>query len=233
MRSTARLSVFLISLLAGQALAASLTMPVNFDLIYLDEQRTRLHAGKRTISMDEGQHRLLLRYSEITGKKDDKVKVTSQPWIVYINVSEDTELTLRGEKHKKERLAEKYAEDPLFELIDQNGNAFPFERVMLPPKYGFQLGRDYLKEMADFELTRTNQQPPEQQSPAPAANDELSKLKAWYVKATPADQTAFRIWLVDNKMGSKQESEALQQLKHWHQQADEATRKAFQIWLIQ
>jgi uncharacterized protein YccT (UPF0319 family) len=237
MKFATKLSIMICACVSSHALTATLNVPINMDLIYLDHQELHLSGSNRDVPLSDGSHRLLLRYSEVIGKKANRTKVTSDPIIVYFDApADDSKLTLVGETPHNLRLAKKYAENPKFTIIDALGNPITIKRRPLPSQEGYQLSRDFLVEMAALELSEANQESLKHQQDQAASNIELAMLKQWYEKADEVSRKAFRVWIIDptrNSRSAPMESQALKTLKFWHQKADTATHKAFQLWLLQ
>jgi uncharacterized protein YccT (UPF0319 family) len=251
MRFTAKISLIAAGFLSFQALAATFSLPNYFEVMYVDREKPSMFKMSSDITLDAGRHEILVRYYQVIEKRNENYRFSSQPVIIDLEVTADDQMRLDAQQPKNIHDGEKFAAAPSFEIIRKNGDLANYTSQMLPLRPGWQMGRDYLKELVEFkqqqtaamaahteiaalktQLASTPSTPNGSKSEQSTGMTTLEKLQMWYNRADDASQKAYRFWLIDPTVEPKQPTKAFEMLKYWHQQADAVTQRAIQIWMI-
>ncbi|WP_417552791.1 DUF2057 family protein [Marinomonas fungiae] len=215
--------------------AATFEVPRNFQIMYVDLKSPGSFGGDFKTEVAAGERQFVVRFNQRVGGGSNAEQFQSEPFIIDVNVAEDSNIVLEAPYFFRKNDAASFAKSPEITLVDKGSEAeLDYEMRMLPAKPGVQVMRDYKSEVRDF--TKTYKQPAvDTPMPAPAtvaATEELEMLKFWYNKADAGTRKDMRIWMVEHSHQPKTASTAFEMLGFWFEKASAADQKAFQIWLL-
>ncbi|WP_435236476.1 YccT family protein [Psychromonas sp. PT13] len=241
-----KLSLVLGSVISFQTFAATFTAPDFFTIMYMDREAPSLMNDENKITLSEGKHELVLRYDQTLDKYKEEERFKSEPIIVDLIVEADTDvLRVDSVEPKKYRLAEKYEEKPEFTIVNQQGELANYQSELLPFKSGFQLGRDYLKEIKEYKSAKVAEdkvavleaqladvKQESRLTQTQTDSSALETLKTLYKVVDSETQTAFKIWIIDPTMSAKETTEKLTILKDHYNKLNAMEQKNMQVWMI-
>lgn len=230
------------SLLMGTALptvAATFRVPISYKIMFVDLKPASDFGGDFKVDVKPGKHQFVIRYHQILSQGQDDSIYQSQPIIVNVTVAKDSVLRVKAPSFHSKWSASNYAKKPTFTIENEDGTKINFKSKMLPLRPGFQLGRDYRKEVQALNNGTYEQQFSEDQGSGPNAAPEatdataFTMMKFWYNKAKQPTRKHFRIWAIDQSMDAKDDSTtAYKMLKFWYNKSNKAQQKAIQVWLL-
>ena len=244
MHSFTKLGFILGGLLSTQAFAATFTMPDYFEMMYVDREDAVLINKQNQVEVSPGMHEVVIRYFQVMeGNDGDNDFFRSQPIIVDLTVTNETNLKLTAKEPESERQAERYLEKPSFMIVNERGEQASYQSEQLPLKQGLQLSRNYLREVEDFKgkLARDNKvaaleaqlvEAKQEVNAIPVDTTALETLKTLYKVVDTDTQTAFKIWIIDSSMMAKEETEKLNILKQHYNKLNVEEQKQMQVWMI-
>lgn len=215
--------------------AATFEVPRNFQIMYVDLQSPGRFGGDFKTEVDAGERQFVVRFNQRVGGGSNAEQFQSEPFIIDVNVAEDSDIVLKAPYFFRKKDAAQFAKQPEITLVDQTRDIeLNHDFRMLPAKPGVQVLRDYESEVREF--TKTYKMPAsDMPKPAPeqhAVTEELEMLKFWYNKADATTRKDMRIWMVDHEHKPQASSTAYDMLGFWFEKASAADQKAFQIWLL-
>lgn len=235
LRSSAVAMGMLLATISVPTVAATFEVPRNFQIMYVDLQSPGSFGGDFKTEVEAGEHQFVVRFNQRIGGGSNAEQFQSEPFIIDVNVAEDSDIVLKAPFFFRKNDAASFAKAPEITLVDEGRDAeLDYDVRMLPAKPGVQVLRDYKSEVREF--SKTYKQPVED-TPTPAsetvvATEELEMLKFWYNKADAATRKDIRIWMVDDSHEPKSANTAYEMLGFWFNKASSADQKAFQIWLL-
>lgn len=244
MHSLTKLGFILGSILSTQAFAATFTFPDYFEMMYVDREDAQLINKQNQVEVSPGMHEIVVRYFQsIEGNDGDHDFYRSQPIIVDLTVTNETNLKLVAKEPNSARQADRYSENPSFTIVNERDEPAHYQSEPLPIKQGFQLGRNYLREIKDFkgELNTADQIASLEAKLAKAKQavnstqidtSALETLKTLYKVVDTETQTAFKIWIIDPTLSAKEETEKLNILKQHYNKLSVTEQKQMQVWMI-
>jgi len=178
--------------------------------------------GTEFLKVENGLHQLLVQYTaEIKSSADDHELETTDTFVLLFEAN-DAQLMLGAPELKSVSAVEEFNKSGQWHLKQSDGKSVAVKSSVLK-KEGFQLSRDYERELRDFNATGANAALP--YMPKPVVSADMSKPVAASYSS--------------NTVQSKSQSEAPQvnmpeqMLKFWYNQADQETRERFKKWIAQ
>ncbi|NLS12060.1 DUF2057 family protein [Vibrio sp. SM6] len=208
--------------LSGFAAAdVKINLPEGVDLLVVNDARAEvtggLFASESSATLPNGSNQIVFRFEQFFSSKNDSESVISDAIIATFNAT-DTELDLVVPNFRTVKQAKANMADLDWQLVDTSGQVIAVTQDKLVKK-GLQIGRDYVREAADYNrkggiatLARLAQP----YAISPQAN----------VIATTTEQTA-------PTQSSAMDSTAEEMLHFWYNKADEATRARFKAFVNQ
>ncbi|MCF3098680.1 DUF2057 domain-containing protein [Aeromonas australiensis] len=202
---------------AGSALANAqleVTNPYVVQLIDGQSINPKLLDKTSTFPLSAGKHQLVIAFEGNYSSRNEIKLVTAEPLVLNFTAADNQQLVLDYKKPRNEAEAKLFVKDQKVSLKDKvTGQQVSSEQFVMPKVEGFQLTRDYQKELVN--MGKAFNQP---------------KTVAVSSAAVMAAASA-PVQVAPSKAQSN--PEALTQLQNWYNKADAETRKAFQIWVIQ
>ncbi|WP_108651431.1 YccT family protein [Dongshaea marina] len=163
-----------------------------------------------TFKLKTGPHQIVVEFSKDYSNRNNINVLTGEPTVINFSIKEGQELKLDYAFPYRLNDAKKLlANQPkMLKLVDQDKQQVEAKIWVMPPKKGFQIGRNLQQELTD--MGKSYQQ-------------------VYLGAAMPMSQeTEERM----AKLGKMSQPALLQEMKQAYQHADEQTRKALRIWLI-
>lgn len=187
------------------------TLPSNSELVLVNGKES---GGTDKLTLDNGENQLALRYSGRYQQQGSQTQFSSDVIIMTFS-AENTSLTIAMPRIRSNSAADAFNRSPKISLKDSSGVDIAFHQDKLI-KDGMQLGRDYEKEIFDYNS-----------SSQVAALGALAKPITTQVapKQVPIENITQQV----NDSKQTDQINVGQMLDFWYQQADEETRKAFKL----
>ncbi|MBA4502599.1 YccT family protein [Marinobacterium marinum] len=158
-----------------------------------------------------GTTQIVVEYTaEITESADDYVLEDSDTFVLTFKAA-DTTVRVQAPEISNRYDLKSFNRNADWRLLDDRGNPLSFTWGKLE-KEGFQLGRDYEKELEEFNSTDTQ-----------AAVKSLNTETHSFNKSVPTSQPPSNVH-PDQKMVG-------QMLEYWYEQASDETKNNFKNWL--
>ncbi|WP_227712582.1 YccT family protein [Marinobacter zhanjiangensis] len=206
-------------LVAATLISAPVIAEVN---LHLDEG-VRLHAvdgkaysdrglfsAKPMLTLADGVHQIVVDYqAEVGRNRDDSVIEASDAFVILFE-AEDESLTLSAEEVSTRKQMEDFNEKPEWVFHDDSEADHQF-RLDVLEKTGFQLVRDYEREIAEFN-----------KGPSKAALSNLTSVDA--------ESNAAARSMPPGEPVDDQEM-VIEMLRYWYMKADEKTKSEMKHWI--
>ncbi|MGR5410058.1 DUF2057 family protein [Vibrio alfacsensis] len=190
----------------------TINVPENVSILAANGEKVKVSGGffasEKTVTLPDGINQVVFRYSPFFSQGNDRVSVESDAIITRFNATDAT-LTFQLPKYRDLREAESKIKDLDWKLIDASGNAIAVEQDKLI-KPGMQIGRDYVREVEDYNRTGGVA------AIAVAGAVQPAKIP------TQANQAAVAV---------KADSTAEEMLHFWYQKADAETKARFKEYV--
>ncbi len=198
--------------LIGQAHAAiNLSLTVGIELLAINghaPSESVVSANKLRLKLENGVNQLLLRYgTEIKMAGNEREYARSEIFVVRFEAS-DSQIVLQAPSLRSQRDLKRFNRAPEWRLTTRAGEVVPVQIASLK-KEGFQLNRDYLAELAEFNRGAS------------------AAAYAPQARAAEASDAARQAINADRSESQR----ALEMLTYWYQKADQQTQRQFQRWL--
>ncbi|WGV98496.1 DUF2057 family protein [Vibrio sp. YMD68] len=198
----------------------TIQIPDNIELFIANGEKPELVGGffsaNKTLTLPNGENQIAFRYSSLFDRSNDRTTVESDTIIAKFE-AQDQELTFSLPQYRNEREAQTKIKQLEWSLINQSDEAIEVHEDKLM-KEGMQLGRDYQREVADY--NRSNGIAAITATSYAAANATTALL------ADPASkQTSDR--------NGTAESTAEEMLHFWYDKADAETKARFKAHINQ
>ena len=187
------------------------TLPSNSELVLVNGKES---GSTDKLTLENGENQLALRYSGRYQQQGSQTQFSSDV-IIMTFTAENTLLTIALPRIRSNSAADAFNRSPKISLKDSSGVDIPFRQDKLI-KDGMQLGRDYEKEIFDYNSS--------------------SQVAAFGALASPiaaqVQPNLVQVENVANKANDPKQTDQInvgQMLDFWYQQADEETRKAFKL----
>ncbi|MEZ9822882.1 DUF2057 family protein [Shewanella sp. 10N.286.45.A1] len=187
------------------------TLPSNSELILVNGKENN---STDKLSLDNGENQLALRYIGRYQQQGSQTQFSSDVVIMTFS-AENAQLTITLPRIRSNSAADAFNRIPNITLKDSTGVDIAFRQDKLI-KDGMQLGRDYEKEIFDY--NSSNQVAALGASAAPIA--------------TQVQPNLLQVENVAKQANAPTQTDQInvgQMLDFWYQQADEETRKAFKL----
>ncbi|SHJ23182.1 hypothetical protein SAMN02745165_01881 [Malonomonas rubra DSM 5091] len=216
MKPLASLTLFGMLCLSTTASAeVALNLPENVKLLAANGKNTE---DSNSVELPDGTNQIAVRFKgELKASRNDFEIMSSDVFVVTFNAN-NTRLSMQPWNIHKAAQLKEFNQQPKIVLTDSHGKTITRQIDKLE-KEGFQLMRDYARELAAFN-----------KSDSPAA-----------LKLTAADkqpQTFSRQPVASHQPAPSQQAQqseqaqmAEQMLYYWYNQADQETRERFKAWL--
>ncbi|MCL1096290.1 YccT family protein [Shewanella kaireitica] len=205
------LTALLICINSAAFANVEVTPPSNSELVLVNGKES-VSTGKLTL--DNGENQLALRYIGRYQQQGSQTQFSSDVMIMTF-LAENTSLTITFPRIRSNSAADAFNREPKISLKDTSGVDIAFRQDKLI-KDGMQLGRDYEKEI--FEYNSSNQ---------------IAALGALAAPiAAKVQPNLLQVENVTKQANDPKQTDQInvgQMLDFWYQQADEETRKAFKL----
>ncbi|MDF2153003.1 DUF2057 family protein [Vibrio sp. CAU 1672] len=139
--------------ISGPALAdVTLSIPDDVSILAANGRKAELSGGlfasSKTLTLPDGVNQVVVRYAPFFSKGNERVSTESHAIIARFTAT-DSELTFELPEYRDLREAEANIKQLELRLIDESGNAIDLRQEALV-KPGMQIGRDYLREVEDY-----------------------------------------------------------------------------------
>ncbi len=170
------------------------------------------------VMLPDGQNQIVVKYAaEIKTSADDYELESTEAFVLRFEASK-TDMSLSVPVIRSMRDLERFENSAAWGLSDATGSAIEFQSAALV-KEGFQLARDYERELIEFNQTN---------SPA-ALKTQKSTYSAFYGNQPVKKPVNNSV----EQAGEEAANMPEEMLKYWYNQADSETRKRFKAWLAQ
>jgi hypothetical protein len=201
-----------------------LELPENMFAVAINGENTKI---QEVVSLPDGVNQVVVQFQGLLARghfDDDANMAYSDVFVIKFNATNQT-LKMDIPRIKRSLDLEKFNRESNIRILDLTGRAIEYYIGKLE-KDGFQLFREYGKELEDFNKTNS-----------PAAFS-MSRTFSKGVEARSTgnsndQQTVSRATVSGTESIRQQHSDnmAEEMLKYWYQQADEATRIKFMRWI--
>lgn len=177
-----------------------------------------LFSGTDSVKLNDGLNQLLVQYTAELRKSADDFELENTDSFVLLFDAKNTALILKAPLIRNEDDVDAFNRSGDWRLLNASGVA---QAIKISPlkKDGFQLSRDYERELKDFNLTDAVAALPYERvvgladaSPLPAAKSQSGNK---------------------DKANSSELNMPEKMLRYWYNQADSETRKRFKKWISQ
>ena len=187
------------------------TLPSNSELILVNGKENN---STDKLSLDNGENQLALRYIGRYQQQGSQTQFSSDVIIMTFS-AENAQLTITLPRIRSNSAADAFNRSPNITLKDSTGVDIAFRQDKLI-KDGMQLGRDYEKEIFDYN-----------------SSNQVAALGALAAPiATQVQPNLLQVENVAKQANAPTQTDQInvgQMLDFWYQQADEETRKAFKL----
>lgn len=209
------ISILSVALIGQVNAAINLSVAEGIELLAINGEAPAESGGSANntrLTLENGVNQLLLQYgTEIQVGGNEREYARSEIFVLRFEAS-DSDIVLQAPSLKRQRDLEQFNRTPAWQLTTDSAEVVPVQIAPLK-KEGFQLNRDYLAELAEFN-----------QGDSAAAFAALTRPQARAAQALDAAPLAIN--------ADRNESErALEMLTYWYQKADPQTRRQFKRWL--
>ena len=225
--------------------ASNFSIPRPFVLYYVDGAKTSFSFIKDSskFELGAGSHQVVVRFEGAYRDSHETRIVTSEPVVINFNIEDPSvDYSLNFKYPRNFDKAEAYASNPVVTLVTSDGNAVTDAEIfVLPHKPGLQIGRDYLREIADLGKAYQSGNPEDSKVLVANANGAtLDTQKTIEIDTSAAQNTASAATAtvaaapqtVKQTVQSKAAPAALENLKKAFRAADPETQKLFKIWIV-
>jgi len=175
-------------------------------------------AATDRLSLQPGTNQILVRYSvELQGSDGEIEK--SDPFVLLFESADEQQLRLSTPKIRRARDLRQFNRQGSWMLTDPAGRKQTFTQAVLK-KEGFQLGRDFERELEVFNKTDA------------AAAYRFNTSAVDYTTTVLKDPISYQPTASIPK--GDRSADALmaeRMLKYWYNQADQETRESFKAWI--
>ncbi|MCF7480435.1 DUF2057 domain-containing protein [Vibrio sp. J1-1] len=172
-------------------------------------------ASERTLTLPDGVNQLVFRFAPFFNQGNDRISVESDVIVTSFTAS-DSELALQLPEYRDIRDAEDNIKNLDWKLVDASGDAIAVKQDKLI-KEGMQIGRDYVREVEDYNRT----------GGVAAIAVAGSMVQPMTLPAEiPEDMKQARA-------AAKADSTAEEMLHFWYQKADAETKARFKAYINQ
>ncbi|WP_428772612.1 DUF2057 family protein [Vibrio sp.] len=215
MKTIKSLAVILSLCSATSALAdVSLQVPKNIDLLVANEAKPELSgslfSANKTLTLPNGENQLVFRYVAFFDQGSERVILESDP-IIATFAAEDSKLSFELPTYRDGHQARKEIENVSWQLLDDSGNTVSVRQDLLL-KDGMQIGRDYRREVTDY--------------------NRIGGQAAWVGGAAAMTATAMSAKANNNQASQPVSSSTAEEMLHfWYNKADAETKARFKAYV--
>lgn len=200
---------------SATAFAGTLHFSDNIDVVALDGQKVKKGFLKKAkdLSVDAGQHQLVIRVSEVVKEGSDQRLYESSPLVVTFNGSRES-INITTPRLENSHDVDAFEKAPNLKMTTQSGQTLATQLDWLPQE-GFLPGKNIVEHLAEYNASQSKAsvmsfavQPMMPLTPAQKVNTQSAKAKVVVAGENIAEQ----------------------QLQYWFQQADPATQQRFLNW---
>lgn len=187
------------------------TLPSNSELVLVNGKESD---STDKLTLENGENQLALRYIGRYQQQGSQTQFSSDV-IIMTFLAENTSLTIALPRIRSNSAADAFNRDPKISLKNSSEVDIAFRQDKLL-KEGMQLGRDYEKEVAEY---NSNNQVASVAALAPSITAQVQ----------PKPVVIENHGQPKNTINQSDQVNVGQMLDFWYQQADEETRKAFKL----
>ncbi|GLT15836.1 DUF2057 family protein [Vibrio algivorus] len=201
-----------IALLASQLVHAEVQIPIpdSVNLLVVNSLKPKVEKGglfgTDTLILPDGENQIVFKFQPGVMENDTLRRVYSDV-IVAKFTAQDDELTFVLPEYRDLNQARNEINDFEWSLVDTQDNAIDVKKEPLSTT-GVQLGRNFIEDVMDYNMRGgvaaittgsvvAKSLPMNTQTKPDSEN--ISQLKAWYLKANEQERKDFQIWLIDQK----------------------------------
>ncbi|MGL4473507.1 MAG: DUF2057 domain-containing protein [Shewanella sp.] len=224
---------------SASILASSLEIPLNFEYLALDGQEISTTSFKHQAELDltPGTHKIAIRFHDMMQDQysDSQTFVKSSPFIITLDVQDNTEYQLAPASDLALKDPKKYAETPKVNINSNNNSPVSFQYVLTQyeePSFFNRLftGSQTAKIDASTAAATAVGTSAMVQANTQTTTNQANSADA-IVIATGAAQTASGV-VTAPATAVNDGANPEQMLQYWWLQADDNTRKEFMSWAI-
>lgn len=207
---------------ATPALAASLTVPTDVELLMVDGQKVPSGLLKSTphVNLPNETSQILFRVEKIVRSGSDQTLFTSAPIVASFDASTDQKLTIELPKLNTDSDGKRFNQSLDFRLVDQNGKTVPYKSDVLAVD-GLMSSRNIQEALATYNHSS---------SAAAVANLAPAMTATLAVPVAAGAATAANTAVTQQTVTLQGENVPEQMLQYWFQQADAKTQQRFMNW---
>ncbi|MBV7315950.1 DUF2057 domain-containing protein [Shewanella sp. NIFS-20-20] len=226
MPTTALASLFF----AANAMASSLEIPLNFEYLALDGKEISTNSFKHQaqLELDAGTRKIAIRFHDMVQDQfsDSQSFVKSSPFIITLDVLQDTNYQLAPATALAQKDPQQYAQSPAITITSNNHSAVDYQYVLT----SFEEPSFFNRLFSGGQSSNTANDIAAATSITTSAAIEASEPQVSTYQTTVAAQTTAAS--AASKPAPAESARAEQMLQYWWLQADEQTRKEFMSWAI-
>lgn len=169
----------------------------------------KLFSSAVSAHLKEGINQVLVGYTAEVKAGDDTELETIQPTVLLFSTGNEN-LNVSAPEIKTLGALEKFEKNLNWNLTSSSGKPVAFEATLLKQE-GFQLARDYERELEEFNRS----------------GHEAALQKTMIIKPAATGTTAKKAVPSQNSLSREKQNMAMEMLIYWYNQADEKTRSSF------
>ncbi|TVO36339.1 DUF2057 family protein [Vibrio algivorus] len=206
------ISLGAISVFVSQLAYADLkvVIPNSIDLLVVNGLKPEVKSGglfsSDSLILPDGENQIVFKFEPSVEDGDTMRKVYSDVIVAKINES-NKELKFKLPEYEDLTQARKEIQHFTWSLVDDKEQDIVIKEDILDSK-GVQLGRNFIEDVMDYNMRGgvaaittgsvvAKSLPMNTQTKPDSEN--VSQLKAWYLKANEQERKDFQIWLIDQK----------------------------------
>ncbi|MFA0413054.1 DUF2057 family protein [Vibrio renipiscarius] len=133
----------------------TLTIPDNVELLVVNQAKPDIDGGlfssSKTVTLPDGENQIVMRYTPYFSQGNDRIIVDGAAIIAKFE-AQDQQIEFQLPEYKNQRDAEKNIKQLQLKLTTSDGQPIAVAQDELI-KNGLQLGRDYVRETGDYNVT--------------------------------------------------------------------------------
>lgn len=214
-------------LISSPAMAdVSLRLPEGIKLVATNGKKAKIY---RHTNLPDGINQIALQYEGEFGKDiNDSDMEYSHVFVVTFDAA-DAKLEMKSPNVRRKSHVENFNKNPNITIVDQHGTVIPTAIGKLE-KEGFQLMRDYERELEEFNVSGSPAAVPPGTTSQAASQSKTVQPKSVKVKKPYTSTNTVKEMPQQPQAGGQPEIPE-QMLKYWYEQADEETKERFKEWV--
>lgn len=239
-----------VNMLSANVWASDFLIKRPYVLYYVDGEKTSFSFVKDSskFNLNEGSHQVVVRFEGAYRDGRETRIVTSEPVVINFYVTDPSvDYTLDFKYPRNYDKANDYVKNPVVTLVKSTGEAVTDAEIfVLPHKPGLQIGRDYLREIAELGKAYKSADPAKNIVTVANANSAtVAQQKTFDIDTSNVDPNTLEVATVPVTTSAEVQqltkastaandvaNPKLEALKKAYLNADPETQKLFKIWMV-